>query len=295
MFLATVFLPGIAARADDPQDEGKLRRVEDKINKPKEADAARDAARQKEAEKERRTAQERDRERERWKRDHPGEPVPEWVGSADGGDLWSEVAFIALAAPFAGPYYLLDEHYDEPFGYERYPFAEGSGGCTKYDGKKWMINADMTGQYISSSTMGVRTDMTWAFWRRFAFEGAYTQYEERLKTRHEFLSFGEGLMTFMFAHNDFADFRAGVGIQTVNGKDLNSGLKGVYRIRWFHRPFQFNLDLGLTTGLGGSSLSEIAPGVGFHLGRTEMKFAYRRLKIGDERLCGPEISLRWWF
>ncbi|OGH63732.1 MAG: hypothetical protein A3I06_01170 [Candidatus Lindowbacteria bacterium RIFCSPLOWO2_02_FULL_62_12] len=274
-------------RADD---EGQLRRVEDKANRPKETspeEAARqDAAERKELERQRR----REEERERWRRAHPGERTPEGVGG-DGSDwIWSDLAMIGLIAPFAGPYYLLDDRYDEPVGFEAYPFADDAEGCTRRDGRDWLMQTHLSIQSVSGNILATRADGSLNFWQRLALEGAYSRYEERLKNHTEILRLREALVTFMFAQNEFLDFRAGVGSQAIDGRNLNTGVKWVYRIRWFHRPFQFNLDLGVTTNLGASTLSEISPGVGWHVGRFESRLSYRRLKISGDRLAGLVLA-----
>jgi len=279
------------ALADLRQDDSTLRKVEDKIGRPKEKPPEDATSEDRTVENERR----RRADREDWKRDHPGEPVPDWVGQ-DGDDLlWGDLAFLAVAVPFAGPYYLLDDDYREPIGFSAYPFAAGAEGCTRRDGRSWMVNSNISLQRISGNIYAPRGDVILNFWRRFAFEGAYSKFEERLKNRTEILSLGEGLLTFAFAARDVLDFRAGVGIQTIDGRNVNRGVKWAYRVRWFHRPIQINLDVGITTGIGASTLSEIAPSVGVHMGRVEYKLGYRRLKISGDRLAGPELSLRVWF
>ena len=277
------------------QDDSELRKVEDKVGRPKEStpeEAARKDGKAREDAEERKRQQE---DREKWKREHPGEPAPDWVGERSADWAWGEFGIIALAIPFAGPYFLIGDDYREPLGFSAYPFAADAEGCTRRDGKNWMVNSDVAIQRLSGNILATRMDFTANFWRRFAFEGAYSKYEERLKSRTEILSLGEGLLTFMFARNEALDFRAGVGIQSIDGRNVNSGIKWAYRVRWFHRPIQINLDLGVTTGLGASSLSEVYPSVGFHLGRAEYKLGYRRLKISGDRLAGPEFAVRVWF
>lgn len=275
----------------ESEDESRLRKVEDKIGRSKETASEGAAQQSRQGDNERR----RQEEREKWRREHPGEPVPDWVGQADDDLLWEDLTWIALAVPFAGPYYLLDDDYREPLGFSAYPFADDADGCTLRDGRTWMVNSNLSMQRLPGNILTSRGDFTLNFWRRFAFEGAYSKYEERLKNRTEILALGEGLMTFTFARNDFLDFRAGVGVQMIDGKNVNHGVKWAYRVRWFHRPIQLNLDIGMTTGLGASSLSEIMPGVGIHLGRFEYKLGYRRLKISGDRLAGPEFAVRVWF
>ncbi len=279
-----------SVRADEPQDESRLRKVEEKISRKAEKTPEEQAARQKQVEDAKRAKD----ERAKWEREHPGQKMPDWVGRSNEDWFWSEFGYVALAAPFAIPYFMIGDHLNEQVGYQPYPFATGAG-ITDPAGRSWMINTSAATQLVSNDILALRTDVDWAFWRRFAFEGAYTKYGERLKTGRDILAFGEGLVTFTFAQSEAWNFRVGFGVQSIDGKNVNTGFKSVYRIRCFLQPFQFKLDLGITTGLGASSLSEIAPGVGFHLGRSEISLGYRRLKIADSRLTGPEFSIHWWF
>lgn len=290
--LVVVFLSSAEpfACAADESSESRLRRVEERIGRPRAG--ARDPAQEEEMRREQEQQRRLESEREQWKRRHPGEQLPPRL--EDSQIDMDDVSLVIFMAPFAIPKFILDDDYRIPCGYLPYPFASGDG-LTDPDGRSWMAGGSVSSQLVSDNIHGIRTDATVAFWRRFAFEAAYTKYEERLRTRQEFLSLAEGLVTFVFAQNETWNFRGGVGVESIDGRHQYRGVKWAYRIRWFHRPVHVDLDFGFTSGLGASTLSEVTPGIGWHLGRSEIRAGYRRLKISGERLHGPELSVRLWF
>jgi hypothetical protein len=157
-----------------------------------------------------------------------------------------------------------------------------------------MVNTRLREQFLSENVSAVRLDSS-ILAGRFCLDSAFTKYTEQITPDCKLLSFVEISPGFVFAHNQTWDFRAGLGYERIEGTDLHHGIKGSYRVRWFHKPFQLGLDLGYTGGLGNNQITEIAPYGAFHWKNCEFGLGYRNRRISHEDLQGPEVSFGIWF
>jgi len=207
-------------------------------------------------------------------------------------------ALIILASPLFLPQKLLEDDYSDTFYYQNYPFEKGDG-FTEFDGRKWMINSVFSFQFVSKEIRGYHLNPSLSF-LRLSLEAIYSKFERKHENIDTYLSAWDAVISFVFAQNQFINFRSGLGYQHFEYETKEDGIKWIYEIQIFQRPFSLNLDYGLIfydlrSNDTNNIINEFILNAGIHSQRFEFKIGYRFFKIIEEELNGPEVSAGIWF
>lgn len=227
--------------------------------------------------------------------DKDTEEQREEVESFVGGYVFMAGALI-FASPIYLPLKLLDDDYSDQFYYQKYPF-ENEDGFTEYDGKKWMLNFTLSSQYVDKNTIGYKFNSSFRL-LRFSIDPTYSYYN--IDNEDNYISNFDTTIKITFAQSHFINFRTGLGYSHFETDSKFDGINWIYEIGIFQKPFNLNLGYNLT-GYDLVSEEEVKfnndfnINFGYFFKRFELKLGYRFLKIGEEKLCGPEFSSSLWF
>jgi len=207
------------------------------------------------------------------------------------------IGLIIFASPIYLPIKLLEDDYSETFYFQKYPFEKGDG-FTEFTGRNFMGNIFLSTQYVNKDIIGYHTNSTFSF-LRLSVETRYSYYQVNNDSNKENLSNLDAIVTFVFAQNQFTNFSSGFGYNHFANTSLKDGLKWVYKVHLFQKPFNLNLDYGLlsydlASGKNIKFNNEFNIDFGIFVKRVEFKLGYRWNKIGEEKLYGPEISTAIW-
>ena len=203
---------------------------------------------------------------------------------------------------FMGPFYLpcklLNDDYSDTFYFQKYPFAKDDG-FMEYEGKRWMGNVTISTQYVNEDIWGYRASSSFAF-LRLSLETSYSNYTKRCDHHKEYFSALDAVASFVFAQNRYINFRSGLGYQHFERESKEDGLKWVYKIQLFQKPFHLNMDYGLIfyelDSIDSKNIiNEFKVDLGIFIKRFEFKIGYRIFKIIKENLNGPTLSIIVWF
>jgi len=205
---------------------------------------------------------------------------------------------VALASPLFLPQKLLGDDYSENFYYQDYPFCN-SEGFTDFEGKKWMISGSTSFQYVNKNTWGYHLNSSFGF-LRFSMAAAYSNFECKNTQNKSNISAFAASASFTFAQNRFLNFSSGLGYQHFKTAVKRDGLKWIYRIRFFQKPVNLDLNYGLILYeldniSSKTAINEFLADLGILIGRFEFKINYRLFTIINEKLNGPGFSLQLWF
>ena len=242
------------------------------------------------------------------------QPEPEPVEEEEDEDSYTVLEFVrdfvlgTATAPFWLPYRILDEGWERPFSYARYPYDKwGEAHLHTYEPddepekgerrKRW--SAQLAGDFIYQRDKvwraTARLRMT-AIWRlelesNWMFMGAFDPKFAMSKR-----VVGDTDIMLRFAQSAAGHFRAGVGMRTlIDERGANSLWNFAYGFDLFLlKPFV----LSATGGFGMRKKSPVVHGratLGLFILRAELYGGYDFLMIGTEKLQGFVGGVRAWF
>ncbi len=152
-------------------------------------------------------------------------------GKAVGNALLTTAAGSIVLILFPG--WMLDDELSDRYGYQDYPFAE-EDGYKKTQGKDWDFYLSLGDSPDNELQFGLETS-----WKRFVVE---THYQRFTLDDPEITGSEVQIMpSFIFAHNEYFDFRICAGY-SLYGEDVEgSSVDAAYKIRYFQKPLFLTL------------------------------------------------------
>ncbi|WP_027340435.1 hypothetical protein [Halonatronum saccharophilum] len=197
-------------------------------------------------------------------------------------DRWLlEMVYKTTSFPYRAPYSRIERRYRYNPNYNR------------LDNEGFNIDMGVARAYIDNNLKSNRLELNINL-DRFAFELSYVEYKEELYSRNEYISFTDGIITYSFAKDRRWDFRSGIGLQRVSGIDSETRLKYLYGVEFFDKPLKLNLDLGFALSEK-NFIGEFFPAISYDNDYFELRAGYRRYKVINQSLSGPELALKFNF
>ncbi len=127
------------------------------------------------------------------------------------------------------PGWMLDDELSDRYGYQDYPFAE-EDGYKKTQGKDWDFYLSLGDSPDNDLQFGLETS-----WKRFVMETRYRMFT--LDDADLSGSEVQIMPSFIFAHNEYLDFRICAGYSLYGEDAEGSSVDTAYKIRYFKKPF----------------------------------------------------------
>ncbi len=215
----------------------------------------------------------------------PAEPRCERESEKDSSELShpsDEFALLLLAAPFWVPAAALDDDWaSKPLA--PYPYAQ--------EDRTWAFRASFEEERVSGEvrgdhfSLGVRTSS------RLGADFSRSHYQEDLETEDDALDLTSAHLTYDIGRSERWTFSTGLGWKEIAGERRRDGVDFVYRVAFLPRK-PFILDASVEAApISGLWLVEYRLGAGIAWRNLELRAGYRALIIGGEDLSGPEIGV----
>ena len=221
----------------------------------------------------------------------------------DDGSLYVLGAIVVSAAvtcPYWGPYRALGDSYSVDRWYVPYPYRCEQPGYMTIDpvyGKP--VSARTWQEYgadFSNDVDRLQGGVLVEGQHRFGLDARWAYLTEETPTGDDELFQGVMNLTFQFAHNEFAQFRSGIGVRMLSDDiDDEFGFNFTYGFDLYPgRPWIISTIFDLGT-LGEATVTHARVTVGLNWKRAEIYTGYDYLKIGDIEIDGPVAGVRIWF
>lgn len=208
--------------------------------------------------------------------------------------------FLVLA-PFWAPIALLEDDYSQPGSYPRFPYDDFAGYLVVRDptpsARPWSLrlNVDYADNFDRLDCIGSHLLLETVY--RFGLDASADRLEERLPGgQHDELWLGDTNLVFRFAQSDWAEFRAGVGVNWLAdriGSDF--GFNFTYGADFFPcKPWVLSSSIDCGT-LGHAGLFRFRTTAGVVLHGVEVYTGYEYLDIEQMHSNSLIAGLRFWF
>ncbi|WP_425395807.1 hypothetical protein [Aeoliella sp.] len=213
-------------------------------------------------------------------------------------------ALVAVAAPYWGPYALLNDSDCERFGGYSDCYSEGGYKDTElfYRSTDFVSSARAQLEYGTNfndmQTFGSRLQLDIPLWR-LALDTSWNNYYEDLPTGTDELALGDANLVFRFAQNELMQWRSGLGINWLSDSRSKVGFNFTYGFDVLPvGPWIWSSDFDIGK-LGSSTLFRARTTVGVHLGKRcsdgELYTGFEYVDIEDAQIPQMLFGFRYWW
>jgi hypothetical protein len=229
--------------------------------------------------------------------------------SDDDGKSARAWLLIALGGPFALPHLALSDDFHTPGYFPPYPYAQGELGYMQIGAsaaresdapdftRAWSARLAVEESNDFDRINRVAGRLLVETTSRFGLQTNWTYLHEILPCGcTDESALGDFNLTYRFAQNEYAQFRAGLGARVMTDRwATNWGFNFTYGLDFFPvKPVVVSGTIDAGT-LGSAGLFRAQTSIGLLLRRWEIYGGYDFMRIGVTNLQGPTVGVRLWF